>query len=696
MMEDAAARNLQNVLIVDDVPANIRILEQLLRDSYEIRVTTRGAEALEIAESDDPPDLILLDIIMPEMDGYEVCRRLLSSRRARHIPVIFITSRSEEDEEARGFALGAVDYITKPFSPEIVRARVKTQMDLKRYRDHLRHSNERLRQEIKKQEISIDLAKKILACVNGAAPRNIPLNDGANLFVEAVSIPCNAEGGDHYFVRQTPGPTGPGTLISLKDQSGHEVGCILRSIISDLAHSRLAGEAGGDLENQMSRLNDRICRSGALGGENFFTAITGRIDHADLTFRFVSAGHPPFMLIRGDSVTPAPAAADPGANIPVGIADGVSFTAGELPLRPGDRLIFYTDGLTEMPLKRGGAMLNTAELALLIQRLAREKPAADDSPAGASNLMYRLLEAVARLSGETILPPEEGRKGVNSSDDDVTLLCMEVEKRAFFAEDTLHPGDWRDLCRIIDAMRRKIMAEMALRGFFAPRNAFQTVLEEVLVNAWIHGNGQDPRKAIALRRRFGNDFHLEVTDEGPGFDPAVLPDPTVRENLTRTSGRGVFLIRYLADEVRWTEGGRRIHVIFHRRRVKDDYEKSPVNDTMPSYETDTTEERGNSMEIAVKQENGSARFEISGKIDETGAETLKQRFREINQPDLKNVVFDFRNVSHIGSAGIGKLLLFYKDLALKGGQLKIQNASQTVYELFTVLKLDTIFSISRS
>ncbi|QTA93830.1 STAS domain-containing protein [Desulfonema magnum] len=101
------------------------------------------------------------------------------------------------------------------------------------------------------------------------------------------------------------------------------------------------------------------------------------------------------------------------------------------------------------------------------------------------------------------------------------------------------------------------------------------------------------------------------------------------------------------------------------------------------------------MELNVTQDRQLACFEIRGDIDEPGAEDLKQRFRELHIPSLREVTFDFKNVSHIGSAGIGKLLLFYKDLALNGGRIKIENVSETVYELFGVLKLDTIFTISK-
>ena len=111
------------ILIVDDTPANIKILTELLRKDYLLSVATSGADALEIARSKDRPDLVLLDIMMPEMDGYEVCRRLKADPAMRDVPVIFVTAMSEVDDETKGFSLGAVDYITKPFRPPIVQAR---------------------------------------------------------------------------------------------------------------------------------------------------------------------------------------------------------------------------------------------------------------------------------------------------------------------------------------------------------------------------------------------------------------------------------------------------------------------------------------------------------------------------------------------------------------------------------------------
>ncbi|MES9966983.1 MAG: response regulator, partial [Sedimenticola sp.] len=121
----------KTILVVDDVPENIDVLDGVLHETYKVKAAVNGQRALKIAASDNPPDLILLDIMMPEMDGYEVCRRLKEDERTCGIPVIFVTAMNEVEDERKGLELGAVDYITKPYSPAIVQARVKTHLTLK-------------------------------------------------------------------------------------------------------------------------------------------------------------------------------------------------------------------------------------------------------------------------------------------------------------------------------------------------------------------------------------------------------------------------------------------------------------------------------------------------------------------------------------------------------------------------------------
>lgn len=139
----------QSVLIVDDTVENIDVLEAILMDDYKIKAATKGKIALRIAEKFQP-DIILLDIMMPEMDGYEVCKKLKDNPITSHIPVIFVTAMNEEKDEAKGFNVGAIDYITKPVSPVIVKARLRT---------HLALSNQQKELDIQVKEKTKELHK---------------------------------------------------------------------------------------------------------------------------------------------------------------------------------------------------------------------------------------------------------------------------------------------------------------------------------------------------------------------------------------------------------------------------------------------------------------------------------------------------------------------------------------------------------
>ncbi len=132
------------ILVVDDTPDNLTLMSGLLKDKYHVKVSSSGEKAVRIAQSENPPDLILLDIMMPEIDGYEVCRRLQQDPRTQHIPIIFLTAKSQPEDEAMGIGLGAVDYIIKPISPAIVLARVRNHLVLNERTAILRSLSEKL------------------------------------------------------------------------------------------------------------------------------------------------------------------------------------------------------------------------------------------------------------------------------------------------------------------------------------------------------------------------------------------------------------------------------------------------------------------------------------------------------------------------------------------------------------------------
>ena len=152
------------ILVVDDTPANLSLLSNLLKHQYRIKVANNGIKALELAAA-APPDLVLLDIMMPEMDGYEVCRRLKASDATRQVPVIFLTAKTEVEDEEMGFSVGAVDFIHKPISPPIVVARVKTHLEIKSWHDFLQDQNAWLQQQVEKRLSEINHLQDASICV---------------------------------------------------------------------------------------------------------------------------------------------------------------------------------------------------------------------------------------------------------------------------------------------------------------------------------------------------------------------------------------------------------------------------------------------------------------------------------------------------------------------------------------------------
>jgi putative two-component system response regulator len=162
------------ILVVDDTPDNLALVSALLKDIYHVKVAVSGEKALRIATAAKPPDLILLDIMMPHMDGYEVCKRLKANPVTAGIPVIFVTARADEEDERIGLELGAVDYITKPISPAILLARVKAQLALKSTADFLRDKNEFLEQQVERRtrEVSAIQDVTILAMASLAETRD--------------------------------------------------------------------------------------------------------------------------------------------------------------------------------------------------------------------------------------------------------------------------------------------------------------------------------------------------------------------------------------------------------------------------------------------------------------------------------------------------------------------------------------------
>ncbi|WP_320127849.1 two-component system response regulator [uncultured Sphaerochaeta sp.] len=161
-------KNKVTILLVDDSPDSIVLLSSLLKNLYRVKIAITGEKALEVASGKDVPDLILLDIMMPGLDGYETCRLLKSNPKTAEIPIIFLTAKTGDADEEKGLALGAEDYIIKPPNPAILRARIKTHLKLKEVRDFLKDKNEYLEAEITRRTQEIKVIQDITMIAMGS------------------------------------------------------------------------------------------------------------------------------------------------------------------------------------------------------------------------------------------------------------------------------------------------------------------------------------------------------------------------------------------------------------------------------------------------------------------------------------------------------------------------------------------------
>ena len=317
------------ILVVDDTPANIKILADLLRKDYLLSVATSGADALEIAASEDRPDLVLLDIMMPEMDGYEVCQRLKADPKTQDVPVIFVTAMSEVDDETKGFSLGAVDYITKPIRPPIVQARVAAHLELALARKTLAAQNKLLRESL---AMAADVQRSLLP----RSPRDLP-----GLDVAGRMIPCDAVGGDYLDFLTGVEFAGRGFGVAVGDVAGHgPAAALLMTAARACLRMRAARTGGlGEIVTDLNR-----CLVADLGDvERFMTLYLLEVRGDAISW--VSAGHEPALLVDPGSRT----IADLEGDGPVlGIDGDITFGAHQAPFRePGQVVALYTDGITE-------------------------------------------------------------------------------------------------------------------------------------------------------------------------------------------------------------------------------------------------------------------------------------------------------------------------------------------------------------
>ncbi len=428
---------------------------------------------------------------------------------------------------------------------------------------------------IKKQMVDIRKAKSIMDLINPTTFRYAELPNDQRLFTTVLSIPCNAEGGDHFFVHHLKDPDHPKTVVSLKDQSGHEVNCILRSIYTDIVHHWVMfRQTGAVMDQVITRLNHLLCESGFFEPDDFFTLLNVEIDHKTLMLQYISAGHPPFLLIRNKRVMVVPETGREVSHLPIPFLENARYVSTAVQLEKNDQLIFYTDGLSEMPVRLQGPALTAQQMVELTQGLLDAHYSGTSNLMPVSDVMLNLLDAVAGLSREIVKLNPDREKYQNTSDDDVTLMGVELETLDQSLFRAIRPETSEDISAGIEDFVQMIFQHKENQAYLHLKNRMTMILEEAVVNAWKHGNKKAPDKDIVLGFKSSNDFVFQVIDQGEGFDYRELPDPRSPENIDRSSGRGLFIVRHFSDHVVWKNNGS--HIIISLKKIKepDDREKA--------------------------------------------------------------------------------------------------------------------------
>jgi phosphoserine phosphatase RsbU/P len=313
------------ILIVDDTPLNIGAISGALKDIYKTKVATNGEKALAIASGQEKPDLILLDVMMPIMDGYEVCRRLKADPNTQKIPVIFLTGQTGTEDETRGFDVGAVDYIHKPFSEAVVKARVRTHL-------MLQEAHEQIARQLVEINIELEMARQIQLSI---LPRNTPNIQGMS--IGARYLPMTSVAGDFYdFVVVDEKRVG----ILVADVSGHGLPSALIASMLQVALTAQAPHAS-EPERVLSGLNQALCGKFEC---NFVTAAYMFIDMEKKVMSYAGAGHPPLLFWHQLTGKVSPVMEN---GLILGMFSGAAYTSLRMPIQPNDRVVLYTDGVPE-------------------------------------------------------------------------------------------------------------------------------------------------------------------------------------------------------------------------------------------------------------------------------------------------------------------------------------------------------------
>jgi len=373
--------NDSRILIVDDVKANVDVLVHALRDEYKLSVALDGAAALRSVDK-SAPDLVLLDIMMPGIDGYEVCRRLRASPATRDLPVMFLSALEDVGNKTQGFEAGANDYLTKPFEVLEVKARVRSLLKAKLYADAVREAaarDMRIAREIQMGILPPDLA----SCTSGT-----PLE------VQAAIVPAREVGGDLYEVLRAAADR---VVVALGDVSGKGIPAALFMAVAVTVLRTLAREIADPAEI-LRRLSDELAARNPRG--MFVTIQCLVFDFTAGRVVAAGAGHHQLAIVSPDQ---PPRLAFTSSGLPAGLMPGNQIVSESMPLARGETFVLFSDGVSEA--------MNVAEDFFGEERLLETLAPLHAAPAGV--VVDTVMAAVRAFTRGAV------------QNDDITLLVAQ-------------------------------------------------------------------------------------------------------------------------------------------------------------------------------------------------------------------------------------------------------------------------------
>jgi sigma-B regulation protein RsbU (phosphoserine phosphatase) len=518
-METLAVEEQRRILIVDDERLNIKVLADLLKPNYKIMAAISGEQALKAVRSENPPDLILLDVMMPEMDGYEVCRKLKADENTREIPVIFVTAMGQESDETRGLELGAADYITKPISPAIVEARVRTQMERKHHLDQLQEAYRIINAQKDRMQEELNVGRDIQLSMLPHTFPPFPKHDEFQL--HATMQAAREVGGDFYdffFIDEDH------LCVCVGDVSGKGVpAALFMAITKVLIKSRAADDFS--TASILTHVNDEICENNE--SSMFVTIFLGILDIQNGDFVFTNAGHNPSYIKRADSTLER---LEKLHGPVVGAMEGLAYGEMQMSLVKGDMLLAYTDGVTEA--------MDIDERLFSEERLVQHLLSQDfDTP---ESLTDATIERVEGFAGEA------------EQADDITLLALSYQKEVQDVEVVTFKISIPNRLSQIDTVNDQMGAFCEDHGVgHDVVMKLSLVFDELLNNVISYGFQDEDEHGIDVGvELLGNRLMVTISDDGVPFNPFLREEPDISLSIEEREigGLGIHLVRKVMDE----------------------------------------------------------------------------------------------------------------------------------------------------